>query len=194
MGSVQGVPLAAPLTAAGADALSARTHYDPREIAQLHRQFIAEAPHGFIPRTAFAQLAEVMGIREPFLSDLLFSAFDANHDGYISFDEFITAMSTMTRGTPDEKLRFAFRLYDYSPDGRQRGYLERGDVLRIVDSLQTMLGDLVSVGGGECSTPSALVDKLFEEMDTDRDGRISLAEYMAGARNDPAIVQGLDLQ
>jgi Ca2+-binding EF-hand superfamily protein len=56
-----------------------------------------------------------------------------------------------------------------------------------------MLGDLVSLQGEEFDTPVKLVDKIFAEMDTDRDGKLSLSEYKIGATNDPAIVQGLSL-
>lgn len=195
MGNVPpGTARAAPMTQEEADALSMRCHYEPRELLQLHRQYIAEAPTGYIPRVDFGQLAAVMNITEPHIGDLIFNLFDADKDGYISFGEFAMAMSTMTRGTPDEKLRLAFRLYDTGGEGgRAKGYLEKQDLLRTVGSLQRMLGGLVQVGEQGQMTVEQLVDKLFDEMDTDRDGRISYEEYMEGARRDPAIVQGLAL-
>lgn len=66
-------------------------------------------------------------------------------------------------------------------------------MVRIVSSLYKMLGDLVSLQGEEYDTPTKLVDKLFGEMDMDRDGKLSKAEYKIGVRNDPALVQGLSL-
>ena len=38
-----------------------------------------------------------------------------------------------------------------------------------------------------------LVDELFEEMDTDKDGRISLKEYKDGAFKNIDILQGLKI-
>eukprot|EP00755_Sulcionema_specki_P019105 Sspe_Gene.68595::Locus_40443_Transcript_1_1_Confidence_1.000_Length_762::g.68595::m.68595/K19932/NCS1; neuronal calcium sensor 1 len=175
------------------DAMMSVSHYDHREIVKLHQQFTGEAPSGYIQRTSFNQLSGLMGIKSQFLSNLVFNAFDLNSDGYISFGEFIQSMSTMTRGTPDEKLRLAFRLYDHGGEsGRPRGYLVRQDMLTVVEELHSMLGDLITTQGGAL-TPQALVDKLFDEMDVDRDGRISFDEYLQGARRDPAIVQGLAL-
>jgi Ca2+-binding EF-hand superfamily protein len=66
-------------------------------------------------------------------------------------------------------------------------------MITIVSALYKMLGDLVSLQGEEFDTPVKLVDKIFREMDTDRDGKLSKEEYKIGAQNDPAIVQGLSL-
>ena len=49
-------------------------------------------------------LTSTIGIHDLFIADLIFNAFDTKHDGVIEFAEFITVMSTMTRGSPEEKL------------------------------------------------------------------------------------------
>jgi Ca2+-binding EF-hand superfamily protein len=45
-----------------------------------------------------------MGFEDPFIHELLFAGFDADRDGVVTFKEFITALSTLTRGSPDEKI------------------------------------------------------------------------------------------
>eukprot|EP01063_Lacrimia_lanifica_P000866 TRINITY_DN10421_c1_g3_i1.p1 TRINITY_DN10421_c1_g3~~TRINITY_DN10421_c1_g3_i1.p1 ORF type:complete len:196 (+),score=76.58 TRINITY_DN10421_c1_g3_i1:47-634(+) len=191
----QGSAPAAPLTEADVEHLAAHSHYRAQEIEQLHKQFISEVPSGFIPRGSFDKLAELMGIREGHVRELVFNAFDTDpKDGFISFYEFVVSMSAMTRGTPDEKLGLAFRLYDTGgPDGRPRGFLTKEDLLRVTTSLSGMLGDLLTVNGTMYSSPADLVDAIFHEMDVNRDGKITLQEYVAGAKRDPAIVQGLAL-
>jgi Ca2+-binding EF-hand superfamily protein len=166
-----------------------KTHYDRKEIKQLHKQFYEEVPMGLIPKKDFGQLTELMGIKDPFITSLIFNAFDTNRDENINFEEFLIGMSIMTRGNPDEKLEFAFRLYDLDADG----YVTRNDMITIVTALYKMLGDLVNLQGEEFDTPVKLVDKIFSEMDADRDGKLSIEEYKVGAQNDPAIVQGLSL-
>ena len=42
--------------------------------------------------------------------------------------------------------------------------------------------------------PTARVAKIFEQMDTDKDNKLTLAEFKEGSRNDPRIVQALSLQ
>ncbi|EFC44385.1 predicted protein [Naegleria gruberi] len=170
------------------DKLAHQTHYDKKEIKQLHTQFYSEVPNGAIPKEDFCQLTELMGIKDPFITSLVFNAFDRNCDSSISFDEFLISMSIMTRGNADEKLEFAFKLYDLNHDG----YILKSEMTRIVTALYQMLGDLLTLQG-DFDKPSKLVDKIFEEMDTNRDGKLTFEEYKIGAKKCPEIVNGLAL-
>ena len=38
------------------------------------------------------------------------------------------------------------------------------------------------------------VEKIFDQMDTDKDNKLTMSEFMEGSRNDPRIVQALSLQ
>eukprot|EP00761_Pharyngomonas_kirbyi_P001747 gb/GECH01001751.1/.p1 GENE.gb/GECH01001751.1/~~gb/GECH01001751.1/.p1 ORF type:complete len:186 (+),score=67.17 gb/GECH01001751.1/:1-558(+) len=169
--------------------LHLKTHYDRKEIKQLYRQFKEEAPKGEIPQEDFHKITDLMGIDDKFVTKLVFHAFDTNHDGSISFDEFVNAMSVMTRGTPDEKVEFAFQLYDLNHDG----FISKEELLEIIQGLQRALGDLVSVQGEEFDSPEKLVDRIFAQMDVNQDGKISLDEYKEGSLKNPSIVQGLGL-
>ncbi len=43
--------------------------------------------------------------------------FDKNKDGSISFEEFITGLSSLYSNDEEAKLRFAFKVYDIDGDG-----------------------------------------------------------------------------
>lgn len=49
-----------------------------------------------------------MGFEDPFVAELLFAGFDQDRDGVVNFKEFLTSLSTLTRGTPDEKIECAY--------------------------------------------------------------------------------------
>lgn len=81
---------------------------DQNEVKLFHKQYFEEVPGGYILQKDFHLLTERMGIKDAFLSQLCFNAFDLNHDSKIDFYEFLLGMSVITRGTFDEKLECLF--------------------------------------------------------------------------------------
>jgi neuronal calcium sensor 1 len=73
-------------------------------LKEIYKQFKKETPSGVIDKKEFRNVMKTMGFIDTFLQDLVFQVFDRNRDGLVSFREFVTALSAMTRGTPDEKL------------------------------------------------------------------------------------------
>ncbi|MGH0129740.1 UNVERIFIED_CONTAM: hypothetical protein FKN15_039720 [Acipenser sinensis] len=47
----------------------------------------------------------------------LFNAFDTDHNGSVSFEDFVSGLSILLRGSVQEKLNWAFNLYDINKDG-----------------------------------------------------------------------------
>ena len=61
--------------------------------------------------------------------------FDKNKDGKISFVEFINGLAALSTGANDqEKLKFAFKVYDMDEDG----YISNGDLFKV---LKIMVGN-----------------------------------------------------
>ncbi|XP_048875881.1 neuronal calcium sensor 1-like isoform X3 [Brienomyrus brachyistius] len=109
-------------------------------------------------------------------------------DGRIEFSEFIQALSITSRGTLDEKLRWAFKLYDLDNDG----YITRDEMLNIVDAIYQMVGNTVELPEDE-NTPEKRVDRIFAMMDKNADGMLTLQEFQEGSKGDASIVQALSL-
>jgi len=169
--------------------LQQHTHFEQSELKGMYKQFKKETTQGVINKTVFKELMKQMGVLDSFLQDLIFNAFDANHDGNINFQEFVTSLSVMTRGDPSEKLEFAFQMYDL--DGN--GFIGKEELTQIMEAFFKMSGPLVTFTGKKYDSPQALVDDFFDAMDANGDGKISLQEYKEGAIKNPDIIQGLKL-
>ncbi|KAJ3367427.1 Neuronal calcium sensor 1 [Allomyces arbusculus] len=74
-------------------------------------------------------------------ADRVLAVLDTNGDGLVEFPEFAKALATATRtghAANDDRLVWAFRLYDADDDG----YISRAEVAEVVGALEAMLGDL----------------------------------------------------
>lgn len=79
-----------------------------KELKDMHKQFKKEAPQGTISKKDFKSVMKGLGFEDPFIQELLFAGFDQDRDGVVTFKEFVTALSTLTRGTPEEKIECTF--------------------------------------------------------------------------------------
>jgi len=94
------------------------------------------------------------------------SVLDKNKDGNISFLEFVQGLSALSAGASnEEKLRFAFEIYDINGDG----YISNGELFKV---LKMMVGNnLTDI------QLQQLVDRTIIKADEDFDGKISFQEF-----------------
>lgn len=170
--------------------LKQSTYFDRREIQQWHKGFLRDCPDGLLTRDEFIKIYKQFfpfGSPDEFAQHV-FSVFDKDNNGTIDFKEFITALSTTSRGTLEEKLVWAFELYDLNNDGK----ITYDEMLTIVTSIYKMIGSMVKLNEDE-ATPELRVKKIFRLMDKNEDGCITLEEFREGSKVDPSIVSALNL-
>lgn len=106
------------------------------------------------------------------LASRLVDIFDKDGDGSIDFEEFITGLSAFSsKGVKDEKLKFAFRVYDIDRDG----YLSVGELFIV---LKMMVGSNL-----KDEQLQQIVDKTVMEADQDGDGKLSFEEFKKVVEN-----------
>ncbi|KAH0616281.1 hypothetical protein JD844_027287, partial [Phrynosoma platyrhinos] len=103
----------------------------------------------------------------------LFNAFDTDHNGCVSFEDFVMGLSILLRGTVQEKLNWAFNLYDINKDG----YITKEEMLDIMKAIYDMMGKCTYPVLKE-DAPRQHVETFFQKMDKNKDGVVTIDEFI----------------
>ncbi|XP_057362226.1 Kv channel-interacting protein 2 isoform X4 [Manis pentadactyla] len=159
----------------GLEQLQEQTKFTRKELQVLYRGFKNECPSGIVNEENFKQIYSQFfpqGDSSTYAT-FLFNAFDTNHDGSVSFEDFVAGLSVILRGTIDDRLNWAFNLYDLNKDG----CITKEEMLDIMKSIYDMMGKYTYPALRE-EAPREHVESFFQKMDRNKDGVVTIEEFI----------------
>ncbi|XP_077597823.1 Kv channel-interacting protein 4 isoform X2 [Stigmatopora nigra] len=197
----------------GLGQLEAQTRFSRKELQILYRGFKNECPSGVVNEDTFKDIYaqffpqggefslvlsheisfESQNVRPPSpdastYAHFLFNAFDADHNGSVSFEDFVAGLSVLLRGSVGEKLNWAFNLYDINKDG----HITKEEMLDVMKAIYDMMGKCTYPALRE-ETPRQHVDVFFQKMDKNKDGVVTMEEFIDCCQNDENIMRSMHL-
>src|ERR1700721_1420717 len=96
----------------------------------------------------------------------MIAIFDEDGGGDVDFQEFVSGLSAFSsKGNKEQKLRFAFKVYDIDRDG----YISNGELFIV---LKMMVGSNL-----KDQQLQQIVDKTIMEADLGREGKITFEKF-----------------
>ncbi|KXH24884.1 calcineurin subunit B [Colletotrichum salicis] len=155
------------------------SNFDREEVDRLRKRFMKLDKacilyglldnSGTIERDEFLSLPQISS--NP-LATRMIAIFDEDGGGDVDFQEFVSGLSAFSsKGNKEQKLRFAFKVYDIDRDG----YISNGELFIV---LKMMVGSNL-----KDQQLQQIVDKTIMEADLDKDGKISFEEFTKMVEN-----------
>ncbi|XP_053249448.1 guanylyl cyclase-activating protein 2 [Podarcis raffonei] len=165
---------------------------DVAELQEWYKKFVVECPSGTLFMHEFKRFFGVQDNQEAAeYVENMFRAFDKNGDNTIDFLEYVAALNLVLRGKLEHKLRWTFKIYD--KDGN--GCIDKPELLEIVESIYRLkqVCQPDEDQGAPRLTPEEVVDRIFQLVDENGDGQLSLDEFIDGARKDKWVMKMLQM-
>ncbi|XP_067221353.1 guanylyl cyclase-activating protein 3 isoform X1 [Chanodichthys erythropterus] len=147
-----------------------------------YNKFMRESPSGLITLFELKTMLQMQGMTEEASSyvDQVFFTFDMDGDGYIDFVEYIAAVSLLLKGEINQKLKWYFKLFDQDGNGK----IDR-------DEMETIFKAIQDITRSYDIPPDDIVTLIYEKIDVNNEGELTLEEFITGAKEHPDIMEML---
>ncbi|XP_039857083.1 Kv channel-interacting protein 2-like isoform X3 [Simochromis diagramma] len=172
------------------DKLQEQTKFTKKELQVLYRGFKNECPSGVVNEENFKNIYSQFFPQgdSSMYAHFLFEAFDTNKNGSVSFEDFVFGLSIILRGTINDRLNWAFNLYDLNKDG----CITKEEMLDIMKSIYDMMGKY-TYPTMQDDAPREHVESFFQKMDRNNDGVVTIDEFIESCKKDENIMQSMQL-
>ena len=179
-------PLRNSLTYGGTAELSVLTGLSQKEVHALHARFRKIAPKGFMTRDQFKHTLGMLGMTpNDYIPNRMFSVFDSNGDGVLTFSEYLESFAVLLRGTEEERMQLSFKLADTSGLGR----VTLADFKALIEACQSTSTSLLE---NQRLISDQEVYQLFNDIAKDK-SFISLDSYTEGVKSNAKFLTILGL-
>lgn len=162
------------------------TAFTEQELQIWYKGFIRDCPNGQMTQKKFEKVYKNFfpgGDASRFASHV-FRTFDKDGSDNIDFREFICGLSITCHGSMDDKLRWAFHMYDIDNSGS----ITSDELCEIIKSIYRMMGE-EDIDLSADNSPEKVSERLFQTMDIDGDGEITMDEFIKSTKDDPTLLK-----
>ncbi|XP_075044397.1 guanylyl cyclase-activating protein 2-like [Mixophyes fleayi] len=174
----------------GQSQCATREEIDVADLQEMYKKFVTECPSGALYRHEFKRFFGIASTNEASqYVDQLFTSFDRNGDNTIDFLEYVAALNLTLRGKLEHKLKWSFKIYD--KDGN--GCVDKRELREIIQSIYSVKKDWRREQEAPLLSPDEVCERIFQLMDENGDGQLSLQEFLEGAQRDTWLMKMLQL-
>ena len=163
--------------------LTKHTNLDADTVKERFGVFRRACPSGQLTPKQFCEAYKMFCPTEDVekFCNHVFRTFDLDHNGYIDFVEFELAINITSSGSPEEKLKWAFRLYDEDGDGS----IDQYELVEVYKSIFEMS----QMGSSKLGPNDARLraKNMFIKLDMDGNCRLSEEEFVRGCLKDDVL-------
>ncbi|KAG8429385.1 hypothetical protein GDO86_008324 [Hymenochirus boettgeri] len=163
---------------------------DVVDLQDMYKKFVTECPSGALFLHEFKQFFGVSAnIEASQYMESVFKSFDRNKDNTIDFLEYVAALNLALRGKLEHKLRWSFKIYD--KDGN--GCIDKRELREIIQSIYCIKKGWKKDQENQLLTPEEICERIFQLVDENGDGQLTLDEFVDGAKKDSWVLKMLQL-
>jgi neurocalcin delta len=159
-----------------------KTKFSQQDIVDWWHGFLNDCPSGVLDKKKFVEVYQYRypnGKAKKFCEHVFRTFNPDKKTQVIDFEHFMCAIDITLNGDSDDKLGWAFTMYDINGDQR----ISKDEMVAVVESMFDLLGK----NKKGANNPRLHVDQIFQRIDTDKDNYISKDEFLSGCKTDPQI-------